>query len=55
MEVLRLAFLSSGVLVFHPLSIALVAVYFGFSYPASFSPLVITVPGVTSPPVPLSL
>ena len=33
MEVLRLAFLSSGVLEFFPsLSIALVAVYFGFSY-----------------------
>lgn len=33
MEVLRLAFLSSGVLEFFTsLSIALVAVYFGFSY-----------------------
>lgn len=36
MEVLRLAFLSSGVLEFFTsLSIALVAVYFGFSYPES--------------------
>ncbi len=36
MEVLRLAFLSSGVLEFFTsLSIALVAVYFGFSYRAS--------------------
>jgi ATP-binding cassette subfamily C protein CydD len=33
MEVLRMAFLSSGVLEFFTsLSIALVAVYFGFSY-----------------------
>ncbi len=38
MEVLRLAFLSSGVLEFFTsLSIALVAVYFGFSYPGELN------------------
>ncbi|MDI5036097.1 membrane protein insertion efficiency factor YidD, partial [Salmonella enterica subsp. enterica serovar Montevideo] len=39
MEVLRLAFLSSGVLEFFTsLSIALVAVYFGFSYLGELTP-----------------